>query len=905
MALQHFYSRIPSRVSMFNKADSFDTFAVSDGLSREFIEREISRVYDSRPGLNESEIMRKGELPPAYCQIVAKSGELIQSKINFIARDYTGERSSFFVHSLVFSEEEKRSLFAKKNIRLLDKSAFMNDYDCFDVTNDSSEPVTDYPSKDIFDRKPVDIEKTIARYDSNMIKRFIYTVLSIACGKGKNVFVILPEELSELSERALDLTESVMQIVPDCLKDELSFVTYSGDYAKYPSFKIKFLTKENAKIPLTKGWILNFGLKIGNEALDKEVSKEIFVVEFFYELLNHADLRREFSEFFENAVESGNIGSIGFKTLSDLVRLFKCSCGLFDDVVVVPSDDSVYELLCVYEKYKSALKTENRVEIAKKLWRYPENHRLIPKTVFSKIGKLYRGEPDSVRRIYMDVALEMIHTDLMREKLFAFIKNNYYCENEEMRVTINSDLCRVFYGGFLQSQILSFFTANFSEEALETRDLILEKILLVIRTKSLQEQIFEFLKLHYFGFTDAQKERLFSTAYEMLPYGDALALAFINFIDEAVIPESVDFKRKIAESLCLIVENEQKKQTHPLFGLIVESNGFCTEAVVEKILTEWRGRKIYRELIASIACFDWKKRSEFAVFLCKCPTLAEESVINDFFKALSSAYANNPVKGNLFTIIEAESKIFDEIGKLKNEAAFGKATRYAQTVLAPLAAYSLFDLFKDRFKENGLAIVGNFIQKYPETAGSEQFDVIKNYVCLIESIKNESIKDAAAFCETLLSGFSDGQAISDSFTREIGRLSLSDDMRAFAEIIADKLSCGKYSFGRAYENLLRSKTEKSTSKKNEAALKKDSLLQIVRIASEIYACVVDIISDECDLKKSIINVASGLPKKEKNDLNEEFSKLNADVTFKSFLSECSNSARSESVGFFAKLFGKK
>lgn len=286
MALQHFYSRIPSRVSMFNKADSFDTFALSDGLSREFIERELSRIYENRPGLNESDFIRRGELPPAYCQITARSGELIQSCISFISKDYTGERSSYLVHSIVFSEEEKSKLLRSENERLLDKSAFLNNYDNFNVTDDNARPITDYPQKVDFARQIIGVEKVIDYYDANMLKRFIYTVLSIACGKGKNVFVILPDELSVFSDRALDLMESIMQILPFRLRDAVSFVTYTGDWAKYQSFKIKFLTKDNAQIPPAKGWILDFGLKTGNESLDKEVSKEIAVVDFFTDYSN-------------------------------------------------------------------------------------------------------------------------------------------------------------------------------------------------------------------------------------------------------------------------------------------------------------------------------------------------------------------------------------------------------------------------------------------------------------------------------------------------------------------------------------------------------------------------------------------------------------------------------------------
>ena len=68
MALQHLYSRVPARASMFNKADGYDTFACSDGLTREFIERELSVVYDYKPSAAETALIRNGELPPLYAR---------------------------------------------------------------------------------------------------------------------------------------------------------------------------------------------------------------------------------------------------------------------------------------------------------------------------------------------------------------------------------------------------------------------------------------------------------------------------------------------------------------------------------------------------------------------------------------------------------------------------------------------------------------------------------------------------------------------------------------------------------------------------------------------------------------------------------------------------------------------
>ena len=106
MAQQHFYSRVPARISIFNKTDGYDTFAASPALTRGFIEDELARVYDNKPTKGDALLIQSGKLPPVYCQYQASSGETIQSCMSFLTHDYTGERSSYLVHSLVLTEAE-------------------------------------------------------------------------------------------------------------------------------------------------------------------------------------------------------------------------------------------------------------------------------------------------------------------------------------------------------------------------------------------------------------------------------------------------------------------------------------------------------------------------------------------------------------------------------------------------------------------------------------------------------------------------------------------------------------------------------------------------------------------------------------------------------------------------------
>ena len=114
MALQHFYSRVPARMSAFNRTDSFDTFAFSAGLEREFIEKELTPVYTHKPSKNDADMIRSGKLKLVYCQYFTKSGRFVQSCTSFIPLDYTGERSAYLAHTLVPDEAEEKELLTSR-----------------------------------------------------------------------------------------------------------------------------------------------------------------------------------------------------------------------------------------------------------------------------------------------------------------------------------------------------------------------------------------------------------------------------------------------------------------------------------------------------------------------------------------------------------------------------------------------------------------------------------------------------------------------------------------------------------------------------------------------------------------------------------------------------------------------
>ena len=110
------------------------------------------------------------------------------------------------------------------------------------------------------------------------------------------------------------------------------------------------------------------------------------LINFFYSLLDNNEIRVEFLNYINKIVQVfPNPQNLNLKTLSDLVFLFCSASGFFMEEQILPNDDRVYEVICIYDKYRNALNEEYRIRIYKCLKRYVNRHVAIPKDIFSKI----------------------------------------------------------------------------------------------------------------------------------------------------------------------------------------------------------------------------------------------------------------------------------------------------------------------------------------------------------------------------------------------------------------------------------------------------------------------------------------------------------------------------------------
>lgn len=734
MAKQHLYSRVPAKLSMFNRFDSFDTFAHSDGLTREFIERELSCAYTNKLSKNDAEAVRTGKMPPVYSQFPLRSGPVAQTCTSYLPLDYTGERSAYLSHTLILEEAEQQQLLCSREHAIFNPRMFTQDVSQFHFTSPAAAADCNFPEATYSFCPPEDTKELISRYDADVVKKFLRAIFATLCANGKAVYFKLGCEDAETSEEALKLICAVATVIPYHLRKDLSFVTYVTDPGQYSHTKLKCLSASCPEVAPAKGafFDLHTGLATG-PALSSAM--EQFPSGFFYTLLENADLRDRFLSFVAGAVkEKPNLEKLGVKALCDLVFLFCGANTSFARQNVLPTDEKLYDFLCVYEKYRNVLDLESREYVYANLQRYPERHEAIPKNIFAKLSRLYPDEPHSVKRMAIRVVLDLLHTDIMRDKLFTFIKNNYSGEDEDIRSEIHADLCRVYYGGFLQSQILGFFSDHFAEESEATQDAVLEKILLTVRTQNIQQKILQFLTANYGIFTPGQKQAIYSTAFEMLPECDSLTRLMIDFLDETASQEAPQLQEQYRQRLQELILSDRNSPEPKLMALLCKNMGFCHDAVLSTVFASNDPGQIYDDYMAILAPEAVFRKSQALLRISQLYASSRPELQNRLMQSLPALFPEDAPRANLFEWIEADRLAAQAPKTDKFAAAFRK------TVIFPAITDTLPDVFDGRLFPDGMENIKAYARENPQLQETKPYKALQVFWFLEQAIENQDAR---------------------------------------------------------------------------------------------------------------------------------------------------------------------
>lgn len=724
MAKQHFYSRVPAAGSLYNGADGFDTFAQSEGLEQEFVQKELSAAYENKLGKRDAEAVRTETMPLVYSQGCMRSGEIVQSCISYFPKDYTGERSGYLCHSLILSEEDQQKIFFEKDKALLNPRMFKTG-----VGNMLKQQAdAHYPEKVYTPVKAENPKALLKQYDAGMLKGFLFGLLSVLCAKGKTVYFRLPYEENEISEQALRFVNTIASVVPPQLRKNISFVTYVSEPTQYGHIKLKCISERFPEASLSKGIFVDFNADVvmgmpSQDVIDKAP------VNFFYSLLGDTKTRDEFFLFMEQATAALPELNLTMKTLSDLVFLFGGTNGRFDQEKILPEDEDIASFLASYEKYRDALGEDLRRNGYRFLNRYVEKHIAIPRNVFTRLARLYPGEMPALKGLIMDVALQMIHTDVMRDRLFAFLQANYENEDKQTRARIAGDICQVFYGGFLQTQILDFFNQNFTRETEEIQGAIFDKLMLTIRTEDVQGKILAFVQNNYGVLTREQKERFYGEIFEFLPACNDLSAALISQVNCQMAQETEEYRAQIVAKFMELLAADYEKEEHLLMPLMCAEPGFCRELVQILAFGPWSDRPLYGEYIALLSGVETiEKTRQLVAILSDVPGKKTEALLGE---AVDVLYATDVERTDIYRWFEAETILNTELKPICEALA----VQIRKNVVEPAVVSRTGDIFDVTLRVDGPKVLKRYAAENPYLAESEQYAAVFDIVGMTDAIR--------------------------------------------------------------------------------------------------------------------------------------------------------------------------
>lgn len=726
MALQHFYSRVPARVSMYNRADGFDTFAKSADVQRDFLERELASVYENKLQKHDISLIRRNAIPSVYTQCCTRSGTLVQNCITYLPLDYTGERSAYLSHSLIYTEQEKAQILSTQEDTTLNPQLFTTQIEEFCITAADAVPNDQYPTAEYSPGRGRASGYLLRQADPETVKSLLYAVLYALCGKGRNVCVKQQGENLALSMRSLQLFNEIQSILPYQLRAGLSFASYVNDPAQYANYKLRGVSAEFPESAAKCVCIdLQTNLIIGVQ--HDEVVANKALIQFFYSLLENQTLRSEFLQFMQQATQAiPSLQNLNLKVLSSMVFLFQCGCSLFPEKDVLPHDTAIYDCLCAYEKYRPAVNEAYRIQMYRSLLRYAQNHLPIPKNIFAKVTKLYPAEPQAAKRIVMNIVLELIHTDIMRDKLFAFIRSNYQNEDADMRRVIMEDLSRVFYGGFLQNPLLTFFSEQFASEIEETKTLILEKLLLSIRTPAVQGKILVFLQEHYGNLSERNKDRFYQTFLEMLPECDALAGALVKAVNGYLPMEPEERQERVRQQLMQVLEADYRRKEHKLLPVLVEEIGFCRDMVIQLAFGPWQSRKFHEEYLQWLSAATAMEKTDGLIRAFSLVPQLDQKLLLEEAVAL---YRPEEAQQDLYLWLALQEQMMG----LPRE--FGQQLQAA--VVSPAVERTACRVFDTRWRTDGMQLLLDYARENPQVQRCEAYRPIESYLAMVAAAERQ------------------------------------------------------------------------------------------------------------------------------------------------------------------------
>lgn len=216
---QQMYTRAPR--TLFSQSPGYGTVAISEGLDEAFV-RERVQPYCRYPD---------GAVGKVYTVVQYPCGRMLFGQASFVAKDFTGTRSTFFAHNYVLSGMAVSDVLSRMGE--LQRGVF-----CDAWQGEALGALEDIPLGDIKDVN-ICIPPEIFSHVSGCVTKSVYS--------GQKTYVLLPTGIQNPEAYTWALLSGLYSILPWDVKHRLGFCTYVTEPIGVAGIHLAFMDRARAK----------------------------------------------------------------------------------------------------------------------------------------------------------------------------------------------------------------------------------------------------------------------------------------------------------------------------------------------------------------------------------------------------------------------------------------------------------------------------------------------------------------------------------------------------------------------------------------------------------------------------------------------------------------------------------
>ncbi|QCJ44162.1 hypothetical protein FAY30_20880 [Bacillus sp. S3] len=339
---QQLYTR--ERGGIFHATDGYDTIAISEGLDHGFVKKILHPfcLYHPPKTLTERGEKDADRYPKAVTFFQPESGELVIGQAVFVPADFTGQRSTYFIHHFIIPNSLKDE-WLKQPEKLFHMNGFQTSYNSGRGKVLPQMDAVDYAVRDIsFNQNEI---LTSLKISEEHFKQVLYAVMASISGKRK-VFISLDVPIEEYSKSALRLLELIFQYLPYEYRRKLGSLTFTSK-------------------PEAKNGIHVVFYEPGTLPVENRFLKNQYIFEFAMDRISGADVIAEHHTFVNHAFHhfSESRHANDFFAFAEMAL-----SGLADEQKLEPASyDQLTAMYLIIHNNDFSLYKENKLELLQSL----------------------------------------------------------------------------------------------------------------------------------------------------------------------------------------------------------------------------------------------------------------------------------------------------------------------------------------------------------------------------------------------------------------------------------------------------------------------------------------------------------------------------------------------------------